>query len=163
MFDEKLEDVDGVEQLLSIYRKLQKRARKTEERIAKDAPDDYSMLLQAYKYIESVHSRIKDLKKELELLIAEEFPTKDEGSTTTEYGDFKVKTTGRRYYNVDKDQLEDADLSEIGEAVFRDKKKVRKSALKDLKKVDPDEFHKVMECISISEGKPGVNVEYKEG
>lgn len=159
-FEDRLNELDDLEEVLRVYRTIQQKARKVEEKLFGDAeqPIDW---LNVYRQIEAADNRLDDLMDQLDRKIAEEFPTKEEGSKTTNLGNFKVKTTGRRYYNIDRDKFSEDDIPEVAEQVFRNKKKVRKSALEDLKKVAPEAYDKVMEMINISEGKTGVNVEYQ--
>lgn len=159
MFEDKLEKLEDTEKILSVYSKLQKKADKTEQKILEDL-DQKLDILKAYKRIESTYNRLKQLKNTLDKKVAEEFPSKEEGSQTTKAGDFKVTTTGRKYYRVDEDELDVDELPEIAQHVFREKKKVSKSDLNDLENVDPKAHKEVMKYINVNQGKTGVDVEH---
>jgi len=169
-FDDKIKQVEKPEKLLKIFQKLLDKQEQLDERFElleeqlEDVNRNTRAVLEMYDALEEQEDKIGDRLDRLGQIIIEDFGAKEEGSETTNYGPFKVKTTGRKYRNVDKEKYEDIkdDLPEEARAVFKKKYKVSKTRLEDLEKVDPGTHKQVMRAIKISKGSTGLKVERED-
>lgn len=170
-FTSRINDLDSADKILEVFNNLQDKQTSLNKRLdalqkrLMEVDDNTEAILEVYETLEAREDALGDRIDQLGQAILETFPTKDEGSETTSYGDFKVKTTGRKYRKVDTDTYEDIkdELPKAARKAFKTKYKVSKSTLNDLKKVDPDAHEKAMKAVSISKGSDGLKVERNDG